>query len=67
MAFYKFYSCSISIYYLEETAPNRKTGQTSNLDVNTSRLNTSGRKSGLQLCVTLSTYLYLFRGASGIE
>lgn len=61
MAFYKFYSCSISFYYLEDTAPNRKTGQTSNLDVTASRLNTSGRKSGLKLCVTLSTsYLYLF-------
>lgn len=61
MAFYKFYSCSISFYYLEETAPKRKTGQTSNLDVTASRLNTSGRKSGLKLCVTLSTsYLYLF-------
>ena len=31
-------------------------------------MNTSGKKSGLKVCVALSTsYLYLFWGASGIE
>lgn len=68
MAFYKFYSCSISIYYLEETALLQKNW--SNIKplmwIHLGWIH-QGENLGLQLCVTLSTYLYLFRGASGIE
>lgn len=66
MAFYKFYCCFINGYYLEDRNLHWKAAQTSSLDVNTSKLNSYGKKSGLKLGADISTsYLYVFGEESG--